>query len=68
MRLFVKASQGLVLLCKKPEFFCRSVEGGEELEVSDELGHALLALYPQHLAVCEAPKAEAKARTPKLKG
>lgn len=53
MRLKVKADHGLVLLCKKPAFFCRSVDAGEAFEVDDELGHALLAQYPAHLAAAD---------------
>jgi hypothetical protein len=62
MRLVVKAHEAFVLLCKKPQFYCQSVASGEVLDVGDELGAALLAQYPAHLAVVEAEKVEAKAK------
>jgi len=45
MQLTYSGQSDVVVLLKKPEFFCQSVRPGEQLDVSEELGTAILAKH-----------------------
>lgn len=45
-----------VLLFKEPEFFLKSVACDEQIEVSDQLGGAILAKYPGDFERVEAKR------------
>jgi hypothetical protein len=63
MQLQYSGHSDVVVLVKTPEFFCKSVKPGELLDVSEELGHAILAKHAQLFAVL---KSEAKRRKVEL--
>jgi hypothetical protein len=59
-----KSGSAIVILLKQPKFLCKSVLDGEEFEVDDQTGYAILAHYPKFEKVEPAPKAKALAKSP----
>jgi hypothetical protein len=57
-------NSALVVLIKQPKFLCKSVLAGEEFEVDDQTGYAILAHYPKFEKIEAAPKAKAHAKSP----
>jgi hypothetical protein len=62
MQLTYSGQTDVVVLLKKPQFFCQSVRPGEQLDVSEEVGTAILAKHGQLFSA----KAEAKKRKVEL--
>jgi len=62
MQLTYSGQTDVVVLLKKPQFFCQSVRPGESLDVSEELAVAIMAKH----AGLFAAKAEAKKRKVEL--
>jgi|GEM_PF-3930270 len=63
MQLIYNGHVDVVVLLKSPQFFCESVKPGQLLDVSEDMGHAILAKHQSLFAVV---KAEAKKRKVEL--
>lgn len=65
MQLRSKAHDHFIVLCKEPAFFCQSIAPGELLQVSDELGAALLAAYQGSLELVAEGETKTRVRREK---
>lgn len=53
--------KSMILLVKKPQYLCKEVLLGAELELDDPVGHAVMAAYPDVFEVLHYGAAPAKA-------
>lgn len=63
MLLKNKSDSAFVIFLKQPKFLCQSILAGEEIEVEDQTGYAILAQYSK-IEKIEKPKAKAYAKAP----